>query len=186
MTTDRVATGRGIGGHHLPVNQTDSWVTPKWVAEAVAGAFDLDPCEATPQPWPLAKAGYAVGRGEDGLALPWHGAAWVNPPYSDPAAWAKKLAEHGNGVLLTFARVETAWWQDWVWPFAASIWFPRGRLNFCRPDGTPGRANSGAPSAFAAYGDRCDLILHGLRDRFGGFLAQNFTTKCPTEAARAG
>lgn len=165
----RKANGLGIGGHQNPVSQTDDWITPRWIAEAL-GPFNLDPCECDPQPWKLADVGFSIKRGENGLVLPWSGSVFVNPPYSDPTPWAKKMAEHGDGVFLTFARVETAWWQDWVWPHASAIWFPRGRLTFCFPDGKPAPYNSGGPTALIAYGDRCDLLLEGLMQEFGGAL----------------
>lgn len=167
--------GKGIGGHHRHDSVTDSWITPRWVIEAT-GLFDLDPCEASPQPWPTAKTGYSLERNEDGLILPWTGTVFVNPPYSNPESWAQKLAEHGNGLLLTFARVETRWWHDWVWPFAGSVWFPKGRLTFHYPDGRSAAGNSGAPSAFAGYGDRAVSILETLRAKFGGALCSGVMT----------
>lgn len=38
------------------------------------------------------------------------------------------------------------------WGRASGILFLRGRLHFLLPDGTPAKANSGAPSALIAYG----------------------------------
>ena len=172
------ARGLGIGGHHAPVSQSDDWITPYWIIEAM-GPLNLDPCESSQQPWPCAESGYRLSRGENGLALPWSGSVFVNPPYSRPIPWVKRLAEHGDGVLLTFARVETGWWQDWIWPVASAVWFPRGRLTFCYSNGQPAKGNSGGPSAFVSYGDRCDLLLERLRDNFGGTLLVDIIAEPP-------
>jgi phage N-6-adenine-methyltransferase len=85
-------------------------------------------------------------REDDGLAMPWCGSVWCNPPYSDCGAWVRKAwAEWERGscsrvvMLLPANRVEQAWWQDHVEPFrdkAGSplrVEFLRGRMRFDRP-----------------------------------------------------
>lgn len=64
----------------------------------------------------------------------------------------KKMALHGNGIALAFARTETAMWHEYIWPVADAILFIRGRLHFHRPNGERAKANAGAPSALIAYG----------------------------------
>lgn len=56
--------------HNRGEHTTDDWITPKWIIDRF-GPFDLDPCESDTQPWPCARRGYRVCRGEDGLMLPW-------------------------------------------------------------------------------------------------------------------
>ena len=94
--------------------------------------------------------------------LPWHGLVWLNPPYGREAgAWLNRLALHGAGIALVFARTETRSFFDNVWPHAQGLLFLRGRLTFHRPDGSasPKGYNSGGPSVLIAYG-------HEARARF--------------------
>ena len=69
--------------------------------------------------------------------------------------------------MLIFARTDTAAWQDCIFPYAYGILFLRGRLYFCKPDGTPGGCAS-APSALVAYSERdfARLRESGLRGAF--------------------
>jgi hypothetical protein len=79
---------------------------------------------------------------------------WCNPPYSFEAwTWLEKLADHGNGIALIFARTETAGFVRTVWERATAVRFLHGRIHFHYPDGTRAAANSGAPSVLVAYGE---------------------------------
>jgi phage N-6-adenine-methyltransferase len=140
----------GIGAHHTKASTTtDVWLTPRWVIDRF-GPFDLDPCAADPRPWDCAATN--LTEGDDGLTAEWNGHVWLNPPYSNIAPWMERLAAHRNGMALVFARTDTAWWHDHVFPAAASILFLRGRLSFCDPAGIAAKHNSGGPSALIAYG----------------------------------
>jgi len=68
------------------------------------------------------------------------------------------MALHGNGTALIFARTDTAAMQYYVFPFAESIFFIRGRIKFHYEDGTEGdRAN--APSILIGYDEyNADMI----------------------------
>ncbi len=147
-----VRTRRGIGGHTSPNRgATDSWITPRQIIEAL-GDFDLDPCQCLQQPWPCARLAFTEE--DDGLSRPWGGRVWLNPPYSRVWAWMERLAAHGRGTALIFARTETAGFVRTVWGGRASaIMFLHGRLFFHYPDGTRARGNSGGPSCLVAYGD---------------------------------
>lgn len=139
-----------MGGHHSARAGTAEWLTPPGILAAL-GPFDLDPCAPIARPWPMATTHYTVEH--DGLSKPWHGRVWCNPPYgAETAQWLARLAMHGDGIALIFARVETAAWADHVWPKADAILFVAGRLHFCYPDGSRAAANAGAPSALIAYG----------------------------------
>lgn len=38
---------------------------------------------------------------DDGLALPWHGRVWCNPPFGREAVkWPRRMRDHGNGIAL--------------------------------------------------------------------------------------
>lgn len=147
---------RAIGSHHSARPGTTTWLTPPHIIPALGGAlsFDLDPCAApAPRPWDTARVMNAEADG-DGLTMEWDGRVWLNPPYSSSeiAAWLGRLADHGTGTALIFARTETEAFQRHVWDRASGLMFLAGRLYFHHPDGTRGRANAGAPSVLCAYG----------------------------------
>jgi hypothetical protein len=149
-TTRVVATTRGIGGHTKPNRgATDSWITPKIIIDTL-GPFDLDPCQCVPQPWPCAARGYTLE--DDGLQQDWDGRVWLNAPYSHVWQWMEKLADHGRGTALIFARTETEGFVKHVWKRASAIMFLHGRLHFYYPDGSRAKGNSGGPSCLVAYG----------------------------------
>jgi hypothetical protein len=141
---------RGI--HTLPgQGQTNDWITPPWIPK-LFGHFDLDPCASVTQPFHHALREYTIE--DDGLVQPWVGRVWLNPPYGRAAeGFIRKLSEHGNGIALIAARVETDWFHRWVWQKADAVMFPRGRFSFWHPNGEPSKANSGHPSVLVAYGE---------------------------------
>lgn len=148
--------------HSRGYHTTDSWITPRWLIDRL-GPFDMDPCACDPQPWPCAQEQYT----ENGLLLPWNGFVWLNPPYGNQTgAWLNRLALHGSGIALVFARTETRAFFENVWPFASCLLFLRGRLTFHRPSGeaAPEGHNSGGPSVLIAYGDHARSILIANKD----------------------
>jgi len=134
----------------------DNMLTPPYIFEAL-GPFDLDPCFGLPRPWSTAERMFARENGEDGLKLSWDGRVWLNQPYSNAKAWAKRMADHRYGMMLVFARTETEWFQDYVFPIASGIFFFRRRLSFYTPSGELARtkkgkvSNAGAPSCIVSY-----------------------------------
>jgi len=139
-----------MGSHQSHRAGTTTWLTPPHIINAL-GPFDLDPCAAPD--WYTASRTYVLP--QDGLALPWSGHVWLNPPYGSEAwTWLARLAEHGDGIALIFARTETAGFVREVWGKASAVKFLHGRLHFHYPDGSRAPANSGAPSVLVAYGDR--------------------------------
>lgn len=153
-----MSRGLAMGGHQSASMVTDTWLTPPEIL-APLGTFDLDPCAAPdPKPWPTAQTHYTLPT--DGLAEPWFGRVWLNPPYSREAVkWLRKLADHGTGTALIFARTETSWFIETVWDRATGVLFLHGRLHFHHADGTRAKANAGAPSCLIAYGDADALAL---------------------------
>lgn len=147
--------GGGMGGHSLPSEGASiEWYTPPGIFEALGLRFDLDPC-APPGglPWIPADRFYSIE--DEGLTQAWAGRVWMNPPYGrHTAAWMRRLAAHGDGIALVFARCETEWWHETI-PSAHAVCLIRGRLTFVDRHGRPGRTNAGAPSALVAYGREC-------------------------------
>lgn len=148
-----------MGGHQSADMQKDEWLTPPSILAAL-GPFDLDPCAPAVRPWESARRYYTMV--DNGLALPWSGRVWLNPPYGPPPIvlpWMRRMAAHNEGTALLFARTETAMFFETVWRIAAAVLFLEGRLHFHHVDGTRAAANAGAPSVLAAYGARDADIL---------------------------
>jgi phage N-6-adenine-methyltransferase len=77
---------------------SDEWATPQAFFDTIAdkyGPFHLDPCATAEN----AKAVDFFTREQDGLAHPWHGTVWMNPPYGrEIGKWvAKAVAEIQRG-----------------------------------------------------------------------------------------
>jgi hypothetical protein len=146
-----------IGGHQSAQMKNDEWLTPPDIIDAL-GPFDLDPCAPIERPWPTANK--HLTRREDGLLSTRDGSVWLNPPYGREAErWLRRLANHGDGIALIFARTETEAFHEYVWSRADSLLFLRGRLHFHYVDGRRARSNTGAPSVLVAYGKACSRRL---------------------------
>lgn len=135
-----------------PVGATHVWLTPPEILQSL-GSFDLDPCAApSPRPWPTAERHIELP--EDGLAAEWAGRVWCNPPFgSHTGQWLGRMALHGNGIALAFARTDTAMFQQWVFAHASAVLFLAKRPHFYRPDGKRADGNSGGPICLIAYGE---------------------------------
>lgn len=181
----------GMGSHQSAASKSVVWLTPPEINEPL-GPFGLDPC-APPAPRPWDTAARHISEPEDGLAVDWEDErVWMNPPYGGPAIigpWMRKLAAHGRGTAMIFARTETAVFFETVWRRASGLLFLEGRLHFhwlfegigrpCRGEhafvriapadpkskaracALCGKAeqNSGAPSVLVAYGPEDADIL---------------------------
>ena len=114
------------------------WYTPPHILSLVVdllGEIDLDPASNSDgDPWVTAHRHFT--KQDDGLARPWGGRVFLNPPWNaqgSPAQWvAKLLAEFASGrvaeaVCLLPARVNTAW-MDTLAEYPRV--FVRGRLRF--------------------------------------------------------
>lgn len=115
----------------LLTSKSVEWVTPLAFFKRLDALFrfDLDAC-ATPE---NAKAPRYYTAEQDGLAQPWTGTVWCNPPYGRAiAAWVEKAYQSARGgatvVLLVPARTDTRWWQRWCQQ--GEVYFVPGRLKF--------------------------------------------------------
>lgn len=128
--------------------ESDEWFTPADViaiARSVLGAIDLDPASNE-----IANRNVRAGRyytaQDDGLAQPWFGRVWCNPPYSLAGQFAAHAIEHYQSdtieaaILCLSSGALTAHWFKPMFDFVLCI--SAGRLRFLRPDGTPSSNNT--------------------------------------------
>lgn len=145
---------------------TDTWITPKWVIDKI-GLSDLDPCGFLVNGKPhVETARRYFTESQDGFSQPWVGSVFVNFPYSDGKRWMRRCSEHGNGIVLCFARTETQAWQQYV-KNATGVNFINRRISFLNAEGVE-QTNGNAPSALIAWGEdnfRRICTVDGLRVR---------------------
>lgn len=77
---------------------------------------------------------------------------WINPPYSAPTPWVRRLlSEWRSGdvtaaLMITNSYTETGWWQELA--TEATILFFKGRLNFWHPAKTATQNRTGQTLAY--------------------------------------
>jgi phage N-6-adenine-methyltransferase len=137
------------------------WYTPAEYVEAarnVLSAIELDPASSD-EAQRTVKATRYFTMADDGLAHPWPGRVWLNPPYTQPMIMhfiAKLIDEHAAGrtteaILLTHNYTDTAWFHL-ASSHAAAVCFTRGRISFEHRDGYTAGPTQG--QAFFYYGSR--------------------------------
>lgn len=131
----------------------DQWFTPPEIFEALGLTFDLDPCAPEKGSCVPAKQFYSLPF--DGLAAPWFGLVWVNPPYSSPALWAAKWLEHGSGFLMVVAGKSK--WRLNLWNDEKTSVINLKPPKFIRPDGS--RSQIMFPVDLWAIGDEATQAL---------------------------
>jgi hypothetical protein len=127
---------------------TPEWYTPRHIVDRVLEFFDeidLDPCSNS-RTAPNVPARQVYTQSDDGLAQPWFGRVYINPPYGDGIGhWTKKARDEYEAsrewadepedeaphveaiVLLLPSRTDTEWFghlQNYA------VCFIRGRLKF--------------------------------------------------------
>jgi len=139
------------------LNTSDDFLTPPYIVESM-GVFDLDPCASHRQNLQLALREYKLPE-DNGLMLPWSGAVFCNPPFSELQSWIDRFILHGNGVLLVPARVEVSWFWK-LWHHSDAIFFTKGPVKYLCPEGkSPPRFFGGA---FCAMGAENVQRLHHI------------------------
>lgn len=134
------------------IGKSNEWYTPKYIFDALACRFDLDP--AGPQSGGHVPANMTFFGG-GGLEKPWHGFVWMNPPFGGRngiVPWLNKFFAHGNGIALVPDRTSAPWFQT----YARQSWavlFVSPKIRFERPDGTVG-GSPGCGTALLAAGAR--------------------------------
>ena len=144
--------------HQKTIGQNDEWLTPPKMLDAL-GSFDLDPCSPINRPWWTAKVCLTIL--DDGLKSDWQGRVWLNPPFNryERPVWMRKMADHGNGIMMIPAATETKAFDDFVWKRADAVCFVKGRPHFHFVDGKRASFNCGTAIALVAYGSENTKIL---------------------------
>jgi ParB family chromosome partitioning protein len=129
----------------IPVQESKSqeWYTPPDIIEAarkVMDSIELDPasCDMANQ---TVRAARIYTKEQNGLAQPWAGPLWMNPPFGKGCGsldqWVGKLLEeHAAGnvaqaTILVPVSVHTPWFQALL--ETAAICFAYRRVRFIRP-----------------------------------------------------
>ncbi len=118
-------------GAEQEVSTSDDYYTPSWIFEDMGVEFDLD-VAAPPGgvPWIPAKKYYTMA--DDGLAQPWEGKVWMNPPFSSYTKWAAKFLDYGNGIALGAVGINTIW-STRLWELSGAICLLPQDMQFARP-----------------------------------------------------
>jgi hypothetical protein len=148
--------------HEPCVGVSDEWYTPPEIFQALGLEFDLDPCSPGPGHWVPAHTFYT--RVDDGLARPWFGRVFVNPPFGGRHGhlpWIERFLDHGNGIAIVRAYTSAGWFHDLALR-AQTMLFPRGKTKFIRPDGTIG-SQPGHGVVLLGMGGRCNRALQASR-----------------------
>lgn len=110
---------------------------------------------ALPPPiiWKTAKESY--NKYDDGLSREWFGRVWLNPPYSKPLImeFFDRMATHGNGIALTFNRMDSALYHEHIFPFCTAVFVLRKRIRFYDSRLEQSKRNPGSGSVLIAYGE---------------------------------
>jgi len=67
-----------VAEHEPCIGATSDWFTPPEIFDALGLEFDLDPCSPHAGHWVPARKIYTAA--DDGLAQPWDGLVFMNPP----------------------------------------------------------------------------------------------------------
>lgn len=113
--------------HPVPSDaESNEYATPEWltsdISDSIPGGFDLDPASGA-ESREIADKRHT--KEDDGLAQPWEGYVWCNPPWSSPSndgrmkqAWLRKAraeVHRGNAkavFMLLPDDVSTQWFRD--------------------------------------------------------------------------
>lgn len=154
-------------------HENDEWYTPSWMFKSLDVEFDLDPCSpgAPPSSVPAARH---LTKADNGLTAEWHGAVWLNPPFSSKRPWYDRLLQHGNGIALMPARTETHDLQTYM-EGAQALLFLKGRIYFERGHRPGGNGVGGVITTppfgvmLCAYGEKMAIAL--MRSKLLGVRA---------------
>ena len=139
--------------HESCIGASDDWYTPREMLSAIGLTFDLDPCSPGPDHWVPARRIFT--KVDDGLAQPWAGLVFMNPPFggrNGHVPWLRKFFEHANGVAVVRAYTSSEWFHEELAPRAEAILFPKGKTQFIPSRETRERLEHAAAAKAAAKG----------------------------------
>jgi DNA N-6-adenine-methyltransferase (Dam) len=140
-------------------NSDDEWYTPQWLFDALGIRYSIDVCAPADRTHTSVPADTYLTIEDDGLAQPWHGTVWCNPPYSLTDPWARRMIHHGDGLILCHVPINAGWCVE-LWDACDGIRLFQA-VEFLRPDGTVQR-----PAwwlQLAAFGPVATAALAGLQ-----------------------
>lgn len=147
-------------------NWSNDYLTdPKLVK--LLGPFRTDPCCPRRMPWKTAR--YMWDQKIDGLNMLWTGRVFMNPPYRGVLKWARKFAEHGNGIALLNGRSSETRATQIIMEASLVIWFPAGRLSFFKTNGQPW-PQKWFPSLLIGMSEEDRRALHRAQRIYGGVI----------------
>jgi hypothetical protein len=148
--------------HEPCTGASDDWYTPPHFFARMALTFDLDPCSPGPGHWVPARKIYT--KADDGLAQPWEGLVFMNPPFggrNGHVPWLVKFLDHMRGIAVVRAYTSSGWWHEHM-PRAECILFPAGKTKFIRPDGSIG-GSPGHGIVLIGMGETACAALHASK-----------------------
>jgi ParB family chromosome partitioning protein len=146
---------KNLGLRGLNMSICNEWYTPAAHIEAardVLGGIDLDPASSALANQ-VVKAERFFTADDDGLAQPWTGRVWLNPPYGGMAGSfvGKLLSHHAAGdvpaavVLVSAHDTDTEWFRPL---FSHTLCFVAGRISFTTVGRPASSSNHGSVLAY--------------------------------------
>jgi hypothetical protein len=149
---------------HVAVT-TDDCYTPAWVFAAMGLEFDLDVAAPVGGPWHVPCQRFYTAA-DDGLAQPWDGLVWCNPPYSNYTPWAERFALHDRAALMGIVLPEVRWFPA---VFGSAEAVALISCDFARPNGKGVRLRQQVFVAFRGVGtEPAERLAHA--DPYGAVL----------------
>lgn len=160
------------GKPHVTHNSGENeWYTPPHyiqLARDVMGCINTDPASSDiANKTVQADTYYTIET--NGLNQSWYGNVWMNPPYSSELIRPfidKLISEFRVGhilqaIVLTNGATDTQWFHA-LMDIASAVCFPKGRINYLKPDGQT--VNSPLQGqAFTYIGSDCESFIREFK-----------------------
>lgn len=181
-----------------PASKSAEWYTPPVYIEAarsVLGSIDLDPASCA-EANRIVKAAAYYTQQDNGLAHPWSGRIWLNPPFgrsarmmgqrrSTIALFTEKLLQEytSSNIEQAIALVTTEVNVRWYYPLLQyPICFPDHRVHFIVPGGASrGKTSQMFGTSFVYLGANIEQFINifsqfGVIMKHASPVAEKYTT----------